>query len=66
MGYVVSVQNMATQESINVIMEKRLIEEQDTVGIEQFLQDKIELAKSDVSLYIQISEKMMAKKAKQL
>ena len=48
-----------------MVIGKQLIEEQDIAGIEKVLAQKVELAESDAQIYIQISEKMLAKKAKQ-
>ena len=66
MGYVVHATNMQSQESKHLLIGKQLIEEQDIAGIEKVLAQKVELAESDAQIYIQISEKMLAKKAKQV
>lgn len=46
------------------MVDPKLLEDQDIPGLERILKDHVKLAAADVSIYIQISEKSLRKKAK--
>lgn len=64
MGNVVQASNMLTGEKCVLMVEPELIDEQDVPALEVLLRKKVDLAPSDVSIFIQISEKMLKKQAK--
>ena len=64
MGNVVQATNMLTGEKCVLMVEPTLIDEQDVPALEALLRKRVDLAPSDVSIFIQISEKMLKKRAK--
>lgn len=64
MGYVVQGVNMVSSAKCALLVDPALIDEQDMAGLELLLKEKVCLAPSDVTIYIQITEKMLKKKAK--
>lgn len=64
MGNVCQAQNMLTGDKVPLLVDSKLIDEQDTPEIERLLRPKVKLAPSDVSIFIMISEKDLKKKAK--
>lgn len=57
---------MVTGEKCVLMVDPKLIDDQDLPGLERLLRQQVQLAPSDVSLYIQISEKVLRKRAKAL
>ena len=55
---------MITGEKCVLMVETKLIDDQDLPALERLLRQQVQLAPSDVSLYIQISEKVLNKRAK--
>ena len=64
MGHVVQAINMSTDQKTAIIVDPKLIDEQDLPGLERLLRERVQLAPSNVSIFIQISEKMLQKRAK--
>ena len=62
-GTVIQASNILTGDKTMLMVDPKLIDEQDVPGLEKLLRDKVELADSDVSIFIQISEKMLKKRA---
>ena len=46
------------------MVDPKLLDDQDIPGLERVLKDSVYLAPADVSIYIQIAEKTLRKKAK--
>ena len=63
MAYSVVASNMFTSEKKALMIESQLIDGPDMPGLEKKLKQNVNLATKDVSIYIIISEKMLAKKA---
>ena len=63
MAYSVIASNMFTGEKKALIIDSPLIDEPNMPGLERKLKENVNLASKDVSIYIIISEKMLAKKA---
>lgn len=61
---VVQAMNLDSGEKVALIADPKLIIEQDIPGLERLLQDHVELAPADVSIYIQIEEKALRKRAR--
>ena len=64
MGNLCQAVNMVTGEKCTLLVDSKLIVEQDIAGLEVLLRDYVELAPSDCSIYIKISEKALEKKSK--
>lgn len=62
-GTVIQASNILTGDKTTLMVDPNLIDEQDVPALEKLLRDKVELADSDVSIFIQISEKMLNKRA---
>ena len=66
MGNVVLAIDMITGKKCMLMVDPKLIDDQDLPGLERLLRKQVPLASSNVSLFIQISEKMLRKKTKAL
>ena len=64
MGNVVQAINLVSGEKCALLVDSKLLHNEDTEGLERLLKDHVELAPKGVSIYIQISEKSLRKKAK--
>lgn len=64
MHNIVQAVNILTGEKCALLVDPQLIDDQDIPGLERLLRQHVELAPSDVSIFIQISEKHLQKKAK--
>ena len=63
MGNVVQAVNMLTDEKCSIMVSPKMIDQQDLAGLEALLRKHVQLAPSDVSIYLQISEKVLKKQA---
>jgi DNA-binding protein YbaB len=64
MGNVVQASNMLSGEKCALMIDPRLIDEKDIPALEHMLREHVQLAPANVSIYIQISEKLLKKQAK--
>lgn len=64
MGNVVQAINMISGDKCMIIVDPKLLDDQDIPGLEKLLKNRVKLAPADVSIYIQIAEKQLKKKAK--
>ena len=64
MGNVCQAMNIVTGEKRALLVDPKLIDDQDMVGLQEILKDKVRLSPQGSSIYIQISEKMLRDKAK--
>jgi hypothetical protein len=64
MGNVVQAVNMLSGEKCVLMVDPKLLNDQDIPGLERLLKSRVELAPADVAIYIQITEKVLRKKAK--
>ena len=56
--------NIVSGEKCVLMVDPQLIDNQDIPGLERLLSKNVKLAPSKVSIYLQISEKMLKKQAK--
>ena len=61
MGNVVQALNIVSGEKCVLMVDPQLIDNQDIPGLERLLRKNVQLAPSNVSIYLQISEKMLKK-----
>jgi len=66
MGHAVTAVNMVSGDRCPLLVDPKLIDDQDIAGLERLLQTRVPLAPSDCSIFIQISEKMLKSKAKRV
>lgn len=64
MGHAVTAVNMVSGEKCPLLVDPKLIDEQDIAGLERLLKNRVKLASADCSIFIQISEKMLKSQAK--
>ena len=64
MGNVCQAVNIVTGDKQAILVEPRLIDEQDMAGLENLLKEHVQLASGECSIYLQISEKALRKQAK--
>ena len=55
---------MISGDKCMIIVDPKLLDDQDIPGLEKLLKNRVKLAPADVSIYIQIAEKQLKKKAK--
>ena len=56
--------NIVSGEKCVLMVDPQLIDNQDIPGLERLLRKNVQLAPSNVSIYLQISEKMLKKQAR--
>ena len=64
MGHVVQAVDMVSGDKCPLMVDPKLIDEQDIAGLERLLRKRVKLPASDVSIYIILTEKMLKKKTK--
>lgn len=64
MGNAVQAINMISGDKCMILVDPKLIDDQDIPGLERLLKTRVQLAPADVAIYIQIAEKQLKKKAK--